>query len=216
MSEAVELAGGEAAVATVREPHHALEPGRDAARDRDPAARPGRRRGRPVGRRALVGRRGRLPRAVRADRPRHDRRLPPALHPSQLRDDEDRAGHLRDPRLDDDPGAGDPVGDGPPQAPRALRPGGRPALAARGLRPERLGRAEGVLPRPHGLAVPPQGDGARRPLRQGPLRRPADPAHRPDVLRLGRAELRGARSRSGTRSAAPAGSSGSRCSSGAA
>ena len=99
---------------------------------------------------------------------------------------------VRDPRLDDDPGPGDPVGDGPSQASRALRPGRGSTLASRRLRADRLGGAEGLLPRAHGLALPPQGDGARRPVREGPLRRPADPADRPDVLRLGRAELRGA------------------------
>ena len=61
----------------------------------------------------------------------------------------------------------------------------RPALTACRVRAERVGSAEGVLPRAHGLAVPSEGDGARRPLRQGSLRRPADPRDRPDVLRSG-------------------------------
>ena len=186
VSEAVELAGERRRRRNRPRAHDAREPGGDAARDRDPAARPDHRRRRPLGRRALLGRRGRLPHALRADRARHDGRLPPPLHASQLRDDEDRPRHVRDPRLDDDPGPGDPVGDRSPQAPRAVGSGRRPALAARRLRAERLGRAEGVLPRAHGLAVPPQGHGARRALRQGSLRRPADPRHRPDVLRLGR------------------------------
>ena len=56
-----------------------------------------------------------------------------------------------------------------------------------------------------GLAVPPQGDGARRALRQGSLRRPADPRHRPHLLRMGRCSLRDPVRRSATRPAAPAG-----------
>ena len=93
---------------------------------------------------------------------------------------------------------------------------GDPHSPHAGFAPNVWGAREGLLPRSHGLAVPPQGHGARRALRQGSLRRHADPADRPDVLRLGRRSPSRSRSRSGTPSAGRAGSSASRRSSGAA
>ena len=62
---------------------------------------------------------------------------------------------LGDPRLDGRPGPGHVVGRRPPQAPRAHRPGGRPALAAR-ARQRLQGRDHGPLVRAHGLAVRPR------------------------------------------------------------
>ena len=49
-------------------------------------------------------------------------------------------GDARDPRLHDDAGPAHAVGHRPPQAPRALRPAGRPALAARRPRRRRARR----------------------------------------------------------------------------
>ena len=59
------------------------------------------------------------------------RRLPSLLHAPRLRDPRAGEGGARDPRLHDDAGPADPVGDRPPQAPRALGRRGRPALAPR-------------------------------------------------------------------------------------
>ena len=63
-------------------------------------------------------------------------------------------------RLDGGPGPGDDLGRRPPQAPRAHRQGGRPALPARPWR-RHQGRARGPLVRAHGLALRP-----RRPWRR--------------------------------------------------
>ena len=82
---------------------------------------------------ALLARARRLLRPLRA---RDHGRLAPVLLAQELRDRPRREGGARDPRLDGDAGAADPVGDRPPEAPRALRPARRsrtrrtPAAAA--------------------------------------------------------------------------------------
>ena len=98
------------------------------------------RRGRPVRRvpRARsscsgTARRRDRPRAARRHVPprrlRRDARLPPAAHPPRVPDAQARRVHARRPRLDVRPGPGHRLGRRPPQAPRAHRRGGRPALA---------------------------------------------------------------------------------------
>src|SRR4051794_30227083 len=105
--------------------------------------------------------RGRL----RADDARDLDRLPPALHPPGVRDvpaDPLRAGGSR---LDGGAGTGDPLGLRPPQAPQLRRPRGRPALAARGVRPRRPRQGCWPLARARGLALP-----QRRPRRVDEVR----------------------------------------------
>ena len=111
------------------------------------------------------------PRRLRAhlhpDRARDHGRLPPPLHPSQLQDEARGPRRDRRPRLGGDRGAGDLLGRRPPQAPRLLRPGGRPAQPARRPRRGRLGPVQGLLPRPPRLALHPhparlQGPASRR------------------------------------------------------
>ena len=145
MSEAVELVGGEVAVATVRErTTRASQVVTLLAIVIPPlgliAAAVGL-----WGIALVVGRRGGLPDALRAHGPRHDRRLPPPVHPPELRDDEDGAGDVRDPRLDDDPGPGHAVGHRPPEAPRALGSGRGPPLAARRFRTNAWGALKGFF-----------------------------------------------------------------------
>ena len=116
-----------------------------------------------------------------ADRPRRDRRLPPAAHPSLVPGPEAARVHLRGPRLDGRPGPGDELGGRPPQAPRARRRGGRSAQPTRRPRRRRVGRAARPLARAHGLAVLDPGPRQRPPLRQGPLRGPGHADHQPPV-----------------------------------
>ena len=68
-------------------------------------------------------------RLLRRGRARHHRRLPPVLHPRLVQGQALAAGHAGGRRLDGHRGTGDPLGRRPPQAPRLLRPRGRPALA---------------------------------------------------------------------------------------
>ena len=85
---------------------------------------------------------------------------------------------VRDPRLDGGPGPGHLVGRRPPQAPRAHRPGGRPALAAR-PRQRLQGRGQGPLVRAHGLAVRPPGPGAYRKYARDLVEDRGLPLHQP-------------------------------------
>ena len=71
-----------------------------------------------------------------------------------------RQGDARDPRLHDDAGAADAVGHRSSEAPRVLRQGGRPALAARGARRRRARDAQGLRPRARRLDVHEPRDGA--------------------------------------------------------
>ena len=71
-----------------------------------------------------------------------------------------RQGDARDPRLYDDAGPAHAVGDRSPQAPRALRPAGRPALAPRRPRRGRARDREGLRARPRRLDVHESRDGA--------------------------------------------------------
>ena len=66
---------------------------------------------------------------VRAHRLRRDARLPPAAHPPLVPDLQAGRVHARRARLDGGAGPGHDLGRRPPQAPRAHRQGGRPALA---------------------------------------------------------------------------------------
>ena len=136
-----DLGGGVSAqVGTVRAAHEPDQPGGDARRRRRPAARHRRRRGSALGSRLPLGRRRRARRLLRRLRVRDDDRLPPLLHAQGLRGAHAREGDARDPRLHDDAGPAHPVGHRPSQAPRALGPAGRPALAARRPRRRRVGR----------------------------------------------------------------------------
>ena len=101
-------------------------------------------------------------------------------------------GDARDPRLDGDAGAADAVGDRPPQAPRALRPARRSALAARRPRPRAVGARARALALARRLALLDEGPRARAGVREGSLRRHDDPLDRPALPALGRAVGRAA------------------------
>ena len=141
-------------------------------------------------------------RLLRPVRARDHGRLAPVLLAQELRDGPRREGDARDPRLDGDAGAADAVGDRPPQAPRALRPARRPALAARRPRPRHVGAGARALALARRLALLDEGPRARAGVRQGPLRRHDGPLDRPAVPALGRRSRSGCRSRSATRSSA--------------
>ena len=119
------------------------------------------------------------------DRARDHGRLPPPLHPPQLQDRPAVARGARRARLGRDRGAGDLLGRRPPQAPRLLRRGGRPAQPARRARRGRLGAVQGVLPRPRRLALHPHPARLEDPLRAGPAQGPGRQLHRPDLRALG-------------------------------
>ena len=111
------------------------------------------------------------------------------LHPPQLQDAAGGARDARDPRLGRDRGPGHLLGRRPPQAPRVLRPGGRPAQPARRPRPRLARRAARPVPRARRLAVHPHPARAQDALRARPARRPDDPLRRPHFVlwALGRA-----------------------------
>ena len=123
---------------------------------------------------------------LRRDRARGDGRLPPPPHPSRVPVQALGARHARDPRLRRDRGPGDLVGRRPPQAPRVLRPGGRPAQPARRPRRRLHGSAARPIPRSRGLAVHPHAPRQQGALRARPDQGPADPLGRPHVRALGR------------------------------
>ncbi len=126
---------------------------------------------------------------VRAHGLRRDARLPPAAHPSLVPDVQAGRVPAGLARLDGGAGAGDDLGRRPPQAPRAHRPGGRSALAARARR-RAQGRAAGALPRAHGLALRPRRHGRARALRQGPPRGPRHARHPEGLPPAGARRLR--------------------------
>ena len=107
---------------------------------------------------------------LRRLRPGDHRRLPPALHAQELRDERSAPWHVGDSRVHGDAGAGHPVGDRPPQAPRAFRPAWRPALTA--CRARRLARRAHAraLALAHRLALLDQGPRARGRIRARPVR----------------------------------------------
>ena len=115
-----------------------------------------------------------------------DGRLPPPLHASRVQDRQGRARRPRRARLGRDRGPGDLVGRRPPQAPRLLRPGGRPAQPARRPRRTAAGRAARPLPRARRLAVHPHAPRQQEALRARPDQGPGDPLGRPHVLAVGR------------------------------
>ncbi len=170
------------------------EPDHHVRGRRRPAARPAARNGPAVGRRRRPRRPGAVLLDVRDLRPRHLARVPPLLHAPLVPGAAVAQGHAGDPRLDDAAGPRHAVGDRSPQAPRAVRPARRPALAAharrRHLDLERLRH----VARPRRLAVPHEGHGARRALRPRPARGSHDPPDRPPLLRLGRASRSPSRS----------------------
>ena len=86
-----------------------------------------------------------------------------------------RPRHARDPRLGGDRGPDHLLGRRPPQAPRVLRPAGRPAQPARRPRPRAQGRAARPAARARRLAVHPHPARPPRALRAGPDGRPDDP-----------------------------------------
>ena len=152
--------------------------------------------GAPVGDGPALGRgvqlaRPRSPRrALRRLRVRDDDRIPPLLHAQGLRDRTGSEGALRHPRLHDDAGPADPVGDRPSQAPRALGSGGRSALAARRSRRRCMERHQGLRSRARRLALHAEGPRARTRVRQGSLRGPARADDRPALHLLGRPDAR--------------------------
>ena len=92
--------------------------------------------------------------------------------------------------LDVRAGPGHRLGRRPPQAPRARRRGGRPALAARAVRRGLDGRAQGPVPRAHGLAVHRARPGRAPQVRQGPHRGPRDAPDQPPLPLVGPARPR--------------------------
>ena len=150
--------------------------------------------GHALGRRRRPDRPGAVLRDVRDLRPRHLARVPPLLHAPLVPGAAVVQGHARDPRLDDAAGPGHAVGDRPPQAPRAVRPARRPALAAHPRRRHVDRQRLRHVARARRLAVPHEGHGARRPLRPRPARGSDDPPGRPPLLRLGRASRSRSRS----------------------
>ena len=96
-----------------------------------------------------------------AHRPRRDARVPPAADPPLVPDLQGGPVRVRRARLDGRAGPGHVVGGRPPQAPRAHRPGRRPAHAARARRRPQ-GRRRRPLVRAHGLAVRPRRAGGAR------------------------------------------------------
>ena len=116
-------------------PQRNTRPHRDRNRDRGAVRRVVRRRLAVVERRAPVERPRRVHDLLRRDRARRDGRIPPPPDPPLVQVQALGARHARDLRVRRDRGPGDLVGRRPPQAPRVLRPGGRPAQPAR--RPRR-------------------------------------------------------------------------------
>ena len=105
-------------------------------------------------------------------------------------------------RLGRDRGPGHLLGRRPPQAPRVLRRGGRPAQPAR--RPRRRVARAAARPaaRARRLAVHPHAARLEGALRARPARRPGRALRRPHVPALGRRRPRASRSSSASRSAA--------------
>ena len=79
-----------------------------------------------------------------AHRARDHGRLPPPPDAPELRDEAVASRRVRRPRLGGDRGTGDLLGRRPPQAPRLLRPGGRPAQPARRPRRRPFGALRGL------------------------------------------------------------------------
>ena len=118
------------------------------------------------------------------DGARHHRRLPPAAHASGVQDDAGRARRVRRPRLDGDRGPRHLLGRRPPQAPRVLRPPGRPAQPARRPRLGPARRAARPRPRARRLAVPAHPPRPPHALRARPARRSGRQRDRPLVRAL--------------------------------
>ena len=138
---------------------------------------------------AAAQRPDRLRDSLRDHRARGDRRLSPPLHPPQLRHQRLAAGRLRRPRLGRDRGPADLLGRRPPQAPRLLGSRGRSAQPPSRPRQRPARGAEGLLPRPHGLALHPHRARQQGPLRPRPAARSGQQLHRPHLLPLGGGRL---------------------------
>src|SRR5215211_3409830 len=123
---------------------------------------------------------------VRADDAGDLDRLPPALHPPLLRDVPADPLRARRARLDGGAGSGDPLGLRPPQAPQLRRPRGRPALAARRLRPRDPRQACRPLARARRVALPQRRARRVDEVREGPARRPRHRLHLAHLRALGR------------------------------
>ena len=132
----------------------------------------------------------------------HHGRLPPPVHAPRVQDVAVHARRVRRARLGRDRGPGDLLGRRPPQAPRVLRPPGRPAQPARRprLRPAR--RDPGPRPRARRLALPAHASRPPQPLRARPDRRPRGQRGRPPFVLVRRRRPASRRSCSAGRSAA--------------
>ena len=138
-----------------------------------------------VGRDPALARPARARDHLHAERVRRHRRLPPAVHAPELQDQAHRPRGAGGARLDGGRGPRDRVGLDPPQAPRPLRPSGRPAQPARrpGARVARC--AARSRSRARRLDVPRQGHGQPGPVREGSARRPRPAVHQPHLPALG-------------------------------
>ena len=167
-----------------------------------PVHRPRHRRLAALERPAPLERRLRVRDHVPAHGTRRDGRLPPLPDPPQLQDEQAGARDARHPRVGVDRGPGDLVGGRPPQAPRLLRQGGRPAQPARRTRGRLEGRAARSRARAPGLALHPHPARLQEALCAGPREGPGDQLGGSHTSSSGRSAAWRSRSRSATRSAA--------------